>query len=144
LTEKQQPSSAITNDASKNDTTKEKDALTVDAKNHENTTAENKSTVKVTIEIPIPLAKDSSRKIQALKDSSFRKSNTVMTKKDLFLIVYFSPAIAINKFTPGTTSYPVTYLKTIYKMKISYNAGAPLEKLLERIFLSKQDYCIRK
>ena len=128
LTEKQQPSSVITNDASKNDTTKEKDALTADAKNHENTTAENKSTVKITIEIPVPLAKDSSRKIEALKDSSFRKNNTVITKKGLFLIVYFSPAIAINKFTPGITSYPVTYLKTIYKTKLSYNAGATIGK----------------
>src|ERR1039457_5441288 len=46
----------------KKETKKKKNEVTEDTKNQKNTPAKNKSTVKVTIEISVPLAKDSSRK----------------------------------------------------------------------------------
>lgn len=134
FSEKQQQGSFETKTTWQNNTQKEADSTTANDKIHQKTTIKNDSTARITNVLPVSPAKDSSKKDMALKDTQLQKGKTIIKQKNLFVIGYFSPAFAFNKFTTANTNYTLSYLNRIYKIRFSYTAGVSIGKMFGKRF----------
>ena len=135
LTEKKPKSSIITNTSPQNNTQNEADSLAPIDKSQQKAAIKNDSTTTINKVVPALLSKDSSKdQVAVKKDTRSQKSKKNVKQKNFFLTGYFSPALALNKFTSDNSSYPLSYLNRVYKMKFSYTAGVGIGKMFSKRF----------
>ena len=88
-----------------------------------------------------PLPKDSSLKKEqnSLEKPSKKKSELIPQQKKWFLDVYASPDIPFNEITSGDANL-ADYIKSSYKMQVSYTAGVRLGKPIGKHFFVKTGF----